>query len=313
MASTTIVTDPLALRKFATASEAQLSARAAVSDFGFSSTLGDLNVYLGTSVHKLVLKNKLYPELQQVDAQQQLHSVLRSAVARRVMVVADGSSTTVDIIPCVRRIFLDVTIDFLIGRGLLADHEQFVEEYIMFQDALEEATAKAVVLPSAVAQFVLRPVGRRRATLVATLAQGVERAWREVDGISAGMWTTFMKGLRKDQLVANDFVDFPSTAITPVEAAEFMIGLLFAAHKVGSRDCETFFGVMSFSYCLCLIFLEIMSMAVGNYRTRALLLRKPSCSSWKILMCIKGCAEKSASLVTAPQACLPEISWVNAV
>jgi hypothetical protein len=54
----------------------------------------------------------------------------------------------VDVIPCFRRILLDQSISMFIGPAVLgAAHDAFVEEFITFQDALEEATAKSVVLP----------------------------------------------------------------------------------------------------------------------------------------------------------------------
>jgi hypothetical protein len=58
-----MVCDVTAMRQFANAPEAQLSSRAAVSDFGFLDTLGWLNVVGGSAAHKLMLKNHLLPTL----------------------------------------------------------------------------------------------------------------------------------------------------------------------------------------------------------------------------------------------------------
>lgn len=48
------------MQAVASASESVLSAREAVSDFGFRFTLGDENVFGGTEFHKGVLKNAIY-------------------------------------------------------------------------------------------------------------------------------------------------------------------------------------------------------------------------------------------------------------
>ncbi len=78
-----MVADELALRKVAVAPEWQLSARAAVNDFGFGETLGQLNVFHGASVHKLVLKNDLYPRLQSPAEVDRLAQQLAAAIDRR--------------------------------------------------------------------------------------------------------------------------------------------------------------------------------------------------------------------------------------
>ena len=54
---TTLVADKVALKQFALATEKVLSARDAVADFGFRETLGELNVFVGTDIHKLLLKD----------------------------------------------------------------------------------------------------------------------------------------------------------------------------------------------------------------------------------------------------------------
>ena len=57
---TTIVASAEAMKQVATEREAVLSARAAVSDFGFVFALGDENVFRGTDIHKRVLKESVY-------------------------------------------------------------------------------------------------------------------------------------------------------------------------------------------------------------------------------------------------------------
>ena len=57
---TTIVSDAPSMRAVATAPERVLSAREAVSDFGFRYTLGDENVMHGTDFHKRILKEGIY-------------------------------------------------------------------------------------------------------------------------------------------------------------------------------------------------------------------------------------------------------------
>ena len=51
------------------------------------------------------------------------------------------------------------------------------------QDSLEEATAKAVALPTVIAKtFVTGPVGKRRRALSARLAGAIEAEWESLDG-----------------------------------------------------------------------------------------------------------------------------------
>ena len=57
---TTVVSDAPSMRAVATAPERVLSAREAVSDFGFRYTLGDENVMHGTDFHKRILKEGIY-------------------------------------------------------------------------------------------------------------------------------------------------------------------------------------------------------------------------------------------------------------
>lgn len=100
-------------------------------------------------------------------------------------------------------------------------YPELLEEFFRFQDAVEDATAKAVVLPPFLAYWLhLRPVARMRAKIVAKLARCVEQQWAGEQ--PAGIWTGALR-----EMTVGDRAD----SVTPAEAAELLVGFLFAAHK----------------------------------------------------------------------------------
>lgn len=100
---TTLICDAKALRAFATAPSSVLSAQEAVSDFGFRHTLGDLNVFHGSRVHKSILVHQLYPLLTR--APRALREGMQEAVEATL-----GSSRRVDALVATRRILLRMTL-----------------------------------------------------------------------------------------------------------------------------------------------------------------------------------------------------------
>jgi hypothetical protein len=122
------------------------------------------------------------------------------------------------------------------------------------QDMLEEAIAKAVVLPSWLARPLhLAPVEKRRRVLASQLASAVSDMWSGAAGGGPGSWTAAIRGMDRSDLPG--FRDLseaspsssapdartssssssssspPPKRFTADEAAELMIGLLFASHK----------------------------------------------------------------------------------
>lgn len=116
---------------------------------------------------------------------------------------------------------------------------------------MEEATAKATVLPRWLAKPIfLNPVAKLRQPLVAMLSPTIASMW--AGNVSAGAWPLALKGVKRANLPGyNEFlghVGKPNAPIgsgggkdkrenvddgilTPDEAADLVVGLLFAAHK----------------------------------------------------------------------------------
>ena len=170
-----VVVGPLrsAIQAVATASESKLSARRAVADIGFEQTLGPRNVYEGTDVHKLFLK-EAYGGGRLDDEVAPLWEALGRALRRELAAHGGGgaspargeaaAATTVpDLFALVRATVLRCQVERLLGAAVLehAGDEAFVAAFMGFQDAIEDATAKAAVLPRALAL----PLVRRRRRL----------------------------------------------------------------------------------------------------------------------------------------------------
>jgi hypothetical protein len=111
----TIVCDPKAMRKVAVAQPSVLSFRQAVSDFGFVELLGPLNTYLGSDVHRLVLKNRLYPALRGDDGLAAMAGWMKRAFAAHV---APTASAVFDVLPTFRKILLHATVGQLVGSAV---------------------------------------------------------------------------------------------------------------------------------------------------------------------------------------------------
>ena len=226
---TTIVSDPATMRKVANEPESMLSARAAVSDFGFGLTLGEDNVFHGTDLHKRVLKNHVYKATSDRELALSLAPLvsdgMRLAFPRR-------SGTSWDFIQAVRRVAFHAVVHHMVGPAVheAYDHpagerkdRSFMDDFMAFQDGLEEATAKGVTLPRAVAvALVWGPVKRRRAEIARRLARAIDEASAADRGRNftsrAGVW------LR---------ASLEDASLDSARRAELIIGLLFAAHKVG--------------------------------------------------------------------------------
>lgn len=233
----TICTDPAAVKAVATAPTSVLSLKHAVSDFGFRDVLGGLNVHLGTDVHRSILKGAVYPALDEGGVADVLHSI-EAAVDR----FFPGSEGTVDAVPTLRRVLLSMSIELFIGPKVLDILPGFLEEYIRFQDGLEDAIAKATVLPFWLARLVfLAPVERVRKGLEQQLAGCIASMWADdaddAEPSAMGTWTKGLKGMKKSTLPgwktcpADIAVDGTQDLVTADEAASLVVGLLFAAHK----------------------------------------------------------------------------------
>ncbi len=234
--------DREATRRVASAPESVLSARQAVLDIGFAETLGRLNVQVGTDLHKRIVKQafgasggkRLADELgggmgSEVPL---MHAALGRAIRARLGPPADGERgrwvVVDDLLALVRFAVLRASVERLLGPAVLeAAGDGFCDAFMRFQDAVEDATAKAAVLPRWLAlPLVLWPTARMRAGVRSMLAAAIARAVAShashASPASGGPGGGIGPWVRA--LVVDD-------GRTAADAAELCCGLLFAAHK----------------------------------------------------------------------------------
>ena len=130
-----------------------LSAQRAVAEIGFEYLLGPANVYRGTTFHKRVLKEEVNPKAK-LEA---LLPIFSQALSRALDDEAGalmGPGTTSDSVLAhpdafhlVRRCILRATLDVLVSPSLLHRDPSLLSALMTFQDHVEDATAKAAVLP----------------------------------------------------------------------------------------------------------------------------------------------------------------------
>jgi cytochrome P450 len=190
------------VKAVAFASERRFSARAAVRDIGFGELLGQRNVDAGTDFHARVLRRWRLDDAE----------IARLAKALDAGLDAELTSKEVpDLLAVIRGAVLRAVLPQLIGGGILErGGSELVDAIVQFQDGVEEATAAAAVLPRWLAlPLVLWPAARRRRRLEARIAAALDG-----DG-EPGPWATA----------------FSERKLPASIAAEFAVGLLFAAHK----------------------------------------------------------------------------------
>lgn len=212
-----VVVGPNEQRVVAKAPESEYSARQAVANVGFLQLLGSLNVHTGADVHKGIVKGVWHSNPNQ-QVQMWLKSLEKSlSIEVEISTTATTDNKKYDLLPLLRRVFLRAVISHMISPDFLENWTfPFLQEYMEFQDILEEATAKAVVLPRWIAlPAFLWPVQRRRHKLQQTIVKRLhELQKQQQDPSSMGYWW-------------EDVKDHHSTD----EIAELIVGLLFAAHK----------------------------------------------------------------------------------
>ena len=209
----------------ATAPTSKLSARQAVADVGFNETLGARNVFTGTSIHKSWIKDAFAAGRLETEVPA-LWDALGRSLAHEAMRVRRGS-TIDDLFGLVRSTVLRAQLERLLGSPILraAGDNTFIDAFMSFQDAIEDATAKAAVLPRILSlPLVLWPVARRRRELTARLARAMQAAeplYSAISDATVGSWYRFVRGIGE--------VEVPHRS--HAEVAELAIGLLFASHK----------------------------------------------------------------------------------
>jgi cytochrome P450 len=206
-----------ALRQVAGSTESICSARDAVAAIGFGETLGYRSVLLGADIHKQILKSILYePSKYQAEIPKLYQAVERAFVAELSLFQDDGDVIYVaDFLQLVRRVIMRATVERMVGSTFLEQGgPQFVTDFSEFQDALEDATAKATVLPRWIAlPACLWPVMKRRLTLQTKIVAILQHVFQNKESV-LGLW---LEKAKEDQSVE--------------EIAELIVGLLFAAHK----------------------------------------------------------------------------------
>jgi hypothetical protein len=182
---TSIMASRETMRQFSFAPESVLSAREAVADFGFRYTLGDFNVFTGTDIHKRVVKDEYFTKTQLDAMALRMMEYFRSSIKG---LVGDkrSSGRIVDFLDFSRRIMLRSMFFELIGPAVLESYASgeagFMNEFMDFQDTVEDATAKAAVLPTWLALPVcLWSCAKKRKRVVGRIRDCLLRFWSDSD------------------------------------------------------------------------------------------------------------------------------------
>ena len=179
----TVVSGTACMKQVALAPSSELSFREAVSDFGFLKVLGGINTYLGSSVHRHVLKNTLYPSLH---TQHGLRPFSAAVNASLKVYWHAATDTEVELFEVMRKTFLHSALAYFVGDAVLERHPGIIHEYMCFQDDLENAIANAIVLPRWLGDLVfLDPVSARRRPLVLKIASAISAMWDSLDAADA--------------------------------------------------------------------------------------------------------------------------------
>jgi len=205
---------PRVQRIVASAPESEMSARQAVADIGFEEMLGYLNVYKGTDLHKGIIKALWYH-----DPSKQVSRWIKSVKKSLQKEAFSKEGQQVEFMKLIRRVTLRVSVEQFIGEFFLDNWEDdfdFIEVFMKFQDDLEDATAKSVVMPDYVAlPFLLWPLKRRRLQFQSRISQRLQHALTDMSPEQYGFWLAKVKD-----------------SYHPDEVSEFIVGLLFA----GTQD-----------------------------------------------------------------------------
>lgn len=215
--------DSDAMKQVASQPESVLSSCRAVAEIGFEYTLGSFNVYHGTAWHKKILKNYVMGDNFASSFLPGLFKRLSKSVDTEVKSLAlaandkrqDGLVAGPDLFVLVRRCVLRYTLDEFVSPLLLEKDPELLTALMVFQDSVEDTTAKAAVLPRFLAlPSCLWRTERARKSAEARISHLLTDIWKS-DESNWGPWT---KAYSLD-------------GTTPQQAAEHLIGLIFAGHK----------------------------------------------------------------------------------
>lgn len=222
--------------KMASQPENVLSSADAVLVIGFDFTLGEYNVKKGTNFHKRVMKQKVYkPSSWNEEIVPSLRRALEQAFQVELLQLQGGKHEQeqririLDLFVFVRRCFLRTCLVSLVGSGVVNEQEEddLVSDLLAYMDQIENATAKAAVLPRNISvPLVLRPTAASRHVLQEKIKTRIASAFSTKE---KGPW---MRAFAEE-----------SSHISQDEAASLVIGLMFAAHKnpsIGTAQTLTF-------------------------------------------------------------------------
>jgi cytochrome P450 len=231
-----IVADTEAQKLVSKAPERILSARQAVADIGFNETLGKLNVYQGTDIHKGIVK-----AVWQKDPKEHVEGWVESLRSSMELETGDGSHF--ELFQLIRRVVLRASIDRMVSPEFLNGFSDFLDDFMSFQDCLEDVTAKAVILPRWIAlPGLLMPVQRRREKLQTKIVKRLDELLA-TSSPRIGFWLAEL---------------YPKHSTKDI--AEYIVGLLFAAHKNPAIGASQMY-VMLFENCSSIEQQEIRSDA----------------------------------------------------
>lgn len=166
-----IAGSPDTTRQVTFASDAVISATRPLLLVGFGEALGTYSVLEGGDFHKRVVKEWLSAGAIAEEIPE-LHRALAAELAAELdPAIASANGHVKDLFGAVRRCVLRASIRRLLGSAVLDGlGPSFIDDFARFQDCLEEAVAKASVLPRwASLPIALWPVQRQRLALYAAL------------------------------------------------------------------------------------------------------------------------------------------------
>ena len=210
--------------------ERVLSSNAAVSDFGFRYTLGDRNVFKGTDVHKRAIKQQ-YSKPGHLEETAQLYwKFLKDALEKEVPCDVHQAVLVEDFFVTARRIILRTITYEMIGKNVVDKYDtinntDFISDFMIFQDLVEDCTAKAAVCPTWLASVLfLKDCERRRLLIVSRLSDAMNRIFDGGDEASVGKWLQSLYNMKKSD-------DTDTRLYQCDDIGDFAVGLLFAGHK----------------------------------------------------------------------------------
>ena len=222
--------DSAVIKEVATTSESPVGAEGGGGNWlqRDAGALGSLNVYFGTDLHKRWIKETYgaWWARQPHDAPSGLRDEIRPlwrSLDRSLERERAASLRAADLFGLARATVLRCQVERLLGAPVLeaAGDAAFISAFMSFQDRIEDATAKAAVLPRTLSlPRVLWPVARMRRKLTRRLAAAIACAERGADPATLGSW------LRTAATLPGELARRPSAQV-----AELAIGLLFASHK----------------------------------------------------------------------------------